>query len=155
MLDTKALSSAKYYIKKLTKSLKYIKSDKGKQAQIDMINAFVKLVNAYEALALKSVDTELIEKLLLGRFYGMLRAGDAPNATIDIDRMVQLMDDNLKLPKSLLKERVVMYLFTKEIELIVNESPTVEAIASATDIKEWDGMVDNLINQLITQRLWN
>jgi len=85
----------------------------------------------------------------------MLLAGDAPNATIDIDRMMLLMGDNLKLPKSLLKERVVMYLFTKEIELIVNESPTVEAIANATGVKEWDGMVDNLINQLITQRLWN
>lgn len=161
MLDTKAIKNAKYYIAKLTKNLSYIKSDKGKQAEIDMINAFIKLVNAYEALAMKRENVELVEKLLLGRFYAMLRAGDAPDKTVDIPLMVELLDENLRYPKSLFKERVVSYLFSKEIELTLFENRNADAQTALTAFKdapekeEWSMMVDDLLNQLITKRLWN
>ena len=66
------IKKAKYFIEKLTESLERMRSDKQKSFQIDMINAFINLVNTAELLTNANNQTDIMDSLLLSRIADQL-----------------------------------------------------------------------------------
>ena len=115
----KHIKEATYQIELLTDRLPNITNPQQQQNLVNLINAFITLINDCEALLQTQINTNVIDKLLLARMYSQM-VGDLDHK-INIHAIARNIDTNLEDSKELLKHQIITLLQQKEIENIVNK----------------------------------
>lgn len=170
----KHLKEATYQIELLKVKLEKVTNPYQQQNLLKLINSFITLLNSCEALLNNSINTDVVDRLLLARIYSQLM-GEALDEKVNIHSIVRNIDANLTDSKALLQHQITTFLQQKEIENIVNKLPSkktdtfnVKLTASAeqkthaakqlkeiTSIAQYDAMIEELLTELKNHIKWN
>ena len=169
----KHIKEATYQIELLTDRLPNITNPQQQQNLVNLINAFITLINDCEALLQNQINTNVIDKLLLARMYSQM-VGDL-DYKINIHAIARNIDTNLEDSKELLKHQIITLLQQKEIENIVKLLPNettknnyVKLTASENELNaaekqlktitseaEYNVMIEELLTEFKQHIKWN
>lgn len=144
------IEEAKRHVELMSSKLGYFKSLKSRNSQIDALNAFIRLINSFEGFLNEKYVLRSVEGLLCGRLYSMMFVSVLENKGIDIAEIVRKLDNDIRYP-AVKKEALVSFLNTENITACVlnnNRLPD-------QGYEYWQVVVDDLLNQLKRQMIWN
>ena len=149
----KSIKNVKYYIEKLKNDMPFIKNQTQLQHHVKMINAMIVLVNDVELLLQSKYKTDVIDRLILSRFYSQIFPLYQSDQKIDIHQIVRNIDDDLKYPVEYQKDRIVSFLISKSVDAELQKPQP--NLANITKQKEWELLLNNLLSEFKTQAKWN
>lgn len=142
----KNIKDVEYHVARLKKQIPFIKSQAHLDIQIKLINTIILLTNDIEMLLEDRMHTDIIDKLILARIYSQLFPMYRVEDKIDIQQIVRNISDNIDQPKELLKDKIIDFLVSKEIDLELTVSDP--DFTKITEHKEYEVMVYDLVDQL-------
>jgi len=170
----KHIKEATYQIELLKKRLPNVKNKQQQLNLLKLINTFITLLNDCESLMHQTIQTDVIDKLLLARLYSQMFAVNF-KGEIDMFKIVENIDTNLIESKEQQKHRIIELLRSKEIEAVVgslpnkttksgyikitassNEQETAMAqLNQVTTPEEYENMIEELLNEFKQTIQWN
>ena len=147
------LRDAAYWVNALKDKMPFIKDQVKLDKHVQLINTIINLVNDVEFLIDNTYKGDVIDKLILARFYSQIFPLYRPNDKINIHQIVRNIDDNIKQPKGIIEANIIDFLQGKEIDLELTKSiPNLNEITSA---EEYQKLLDGMVNQVKEHIEWN
>ena len=147
------VKDAKYWIEQLKSKMPYIKDQVKLDKHIKLINMIITLTNDVEFLVEHKFNGDVVDKLILARFYSQIFPLYKPHDKIDVKQIVRNIDDNITAPKAVIKKDIVDFLVGKEIDLeLTKEQPSLSTITSN---EQYSAMIDDMVNQVKQHIEWN
>ena len=152
----KSLKNAEYFITKMKEDLVNIKSKKQKDFTIDMLNAFIMLINNVDQINKKEPLLKVIDSLIVRRLYdGIKRSVALNDGSVDIKNVFREIDQDIKNPLKIqiedLSGLMVHLELTKLIETNSLDSESVKKV-SGTD---WSNLIKLNLKEFKTVAPWN
>lgn len=120
----KNIKTAKYYIEVLKGRMSFIKSDEKLTQHINLINAFILLINDLEdALKIKT-QSNLLDKLVLRELHDGLQNNVNDVDGLPIDYVMRNITNDLQLPVQYHKNRLENLLYDWRMNNIIRGIPT-------------------------------
>tara|TARA_R110002074_G_scaffold359279_2_gene531825 strand:+ start:2662 stop:3132 length:471 start_codon:yes stop_codon:yes gene_type:complete len=152
----KSLKDAEYFIGKMKEDLVNIKSKKQKDFTIDMLNAFIVLINNVEQINKKEPLLKVIDSLIVKRLYNdLLRSVALNNGSVDVKNVFREIHQDIENPLKIQIEDLTGLMVHLELtSLIDNNSLNSESVkkVSATD---WNDLINLNLKQFKTSISWN
>jgi|TARA_R110002096_G_scaffold407992_2_gene606772 hypothetical protein len=152
----KSLKDAEYFIGKMKEDLVNIKSKKQKDFTIDMLNAFIVLINNVEQINKKEPLLKVIDSLIVKRLYNdLLRSVALNNGSVDVKNVFREIHQDIENPLKIQIEDLTGLMVHLELtSLIDNNSLSSESVkkVSATD---WNDLIKLNLKQFKTSISWN
>ena len=152
----KSLKDAEYFIGKMKEDLVNIKSKKQKDFTIDMLNAFIVLINNVEQINKKEPLLKVIDSLIVKRLYNdLLRSVALNNGAVDVKNVFREIHQDIENPLKIQIEDLTGLMVHLELtSLIDNNSLSSESVkkVSATD---WNDLIKLNLKQFKTSISWN
>ena len=120
---------------------------------IQLVNCIITLVNDLEFMMENQISSDVIDKLILARFYSQIFPLYRPEDKINIKQIVRNIDDNITTPKETVMGEIASFLFCKEIDYeLTQTNPNLKEVTSK---EEYMGMLDDLVEQIKSHIEWN
>tara|TARA_R110000744_G_scaffold373654_1_gene485954 strand:- start:990 stop:1460 length:471 start_codon:yes stop_codon:yes gene_type:complete len=152
----KSLKDAEYFIGKMKEDLVNIKSKKQKDFTIDMLNAFIVLINNVDQINKKEPLLKVIDSLIVKRLYNdLLRSVALNNGSVDVKNVFREIHQDIENPLKIQIEDLTGLMVHLELtSLIDNNSLSSESVkkVSATD---WNDLINLNLKQFKTSISWN
>ena len=152
----KSLRDAEYFIGKMKEDLVNIKSKKQKDFTIDMLNAFIVLINNVDQINKKEPLLKVIDSLIVKRLYNdLLRSVALNNGSVDVKNVFREIHQDIENPLKIQIEDLTGLMVHLELtSLIDNNSLSSESVkkVSATD---WNDLIKLNLKQFKTSISWN
>tara|TARA_B110000211_G_C13895050_1_gene471295 strand:- start:25 stop:495 length:471 start_codon:yes stop_codon:yes gene_type:complete len=152
----KSLKDAEYFIGKMKEDLVNIKSKKQKDFTIDMLNAFIVLINNVDQINKKEPLLKVIDSLIVKRLYNdLLRSVALNNGSVDVKNVFREIHQDIENPLKIQIEDLTGLMVHLELtSLIDNNSLSSESVkkVSATD---WNDLIKLNLKQFKTSISWN
>ena len=152
----KTLKNAEYFITKMKEDLVNIKSKKQKDFTIDMLNAFIMLINNVDQINKKEPLLKVIDSLIVKRLYNdLLRSVALNNGSVDVKNVFREIHQDIENPLKIQIEDLTGLMVHLELTtLIDNNSLSSESVkkVSATD---WNDLIKLNLKQFKTSISWN
>ena len=152
----KSLKDAEYFIGKMKEDLVNIKSKKQKDFTIDMLNAFIVLINNVEQINKKEPLLKVIDSLIVKRLYNdLLRSVALNNGSVDVKNVFREIHQDIENPLKIQIEDLTGLMVHLELtSLIDNNSLSSESVkkVSATD---WNDLIKLNLKQFKASISWN
>mgnify|MGYP003675395988 FL=1 len=152
----KSLKDAEYFIGKMKEDLVNIKSKKQKDFTIDMLNAFIVLINNVDQINKKEPLLKVIDSLIVKRLYNdLLRSVALNNGSVDVKNVFREIHQDIENPLKIQIEDLTGLMVHLELtSLIDNNSLSSESVkkVSATD---WNDLIKLNLKQFKASISWN
>lgn len=147
------IKDAQYWVQQLKAKMPYIKDQVKLDKHISLINMIITLTNDVEFLIEQKYSGDVVDKLILARFYSQIFPLYKPHDKIDVKQIVRNIDDNITTPKAVLKKDIIDFLVGKEIDLeLTKQQPSLNTITSK---EQYEEMIDDMVNQVKQHIEWN
>lgn len=152
----KTLKNAEYFITKMKEDLVNIKSKKQKDFTIDMLNAFIMLINNVDQINKKEPLLKVIDSLIVRRLYdGIKRSVALNDGSVDIKNVFREIDQDIKNPLKIqiedLSGLMVHLELTKLIETNSLDSESVKKVSGS----DWGKLIKLNLKEFKTAASWN
>jgi|TARA_R110002153_G_scaffold216051_1_gene368678 hypothetical protein len=152
----KSLKNAEYFITKMKEDLVNIKSKKQKDFTIDMLNAFIMLINNVDQINKKEPLLKVIDSLIVRRLYdGIKRSVALNDGSVDIKNVFREIDQDIKNPLKIqiedLSGLMVHLELTKLIETNSLDSKSVKKVSRS----DWSNLIKLNLKEFKTVAPWN
>jgi hypothetical protein len=152
----KSLKNAEYFITKMKEDLVNIKSKKQKDFTIDMLNAFIMLINNVDQINKKEPLLKVIDSLIVTRLYdGIKRSVALNDRSFDIKNVFREIDQDIKNPLKIqiedLSGLMVHLELTKLIETNSLDSKSVKKVSRS----DWSNLIKLNLKEFKTVAPWN
>ncbi|TVZ55620.1 hypothetical protein OD91_0875 [Lutibacter sp. Hel_I_33_5] len=151
----KNIENAIYFIDVMKSDLETVKSAKQRDFKIDMINAFIVLINTIEALQDQSKLLKVIDSLLLERMYRDMFRYAAEGVPMHLSRIFYEIRQDIQNPLSAQKEKLVSFLFMEELTYLVNNNRLTDETVKSASGDGWSVLVDEKLNEFKEGIQWN
>lgn len=152
----KSLKNAEYFIYKMKEDLDNIKSKKQKDFTIDMLNAFIVLINNVEQINNQEPLQKVIDSLIVTRLYDTIKRSVAlNNGSVDIKNVFRQIDQDIKNPLKIQIEDLSGLMVHLELtKLIESGSLDFESVKNVS-VAEWDNLIKLNLKEFKTAVAWN
>ena len=152
----KSLKNAEYFITKMKEDLVNIKSKNQKDFTIDMLNAFIMLINNVDQINKKEPLLKVIDSLIVRRLYdGIKRSVALNDGSVDIKNVFREIDQDIKNPLKIqiedLSGLMVHLELTKLIETNSLDSESVKKVSGS----DWGKLIKLNLKEFKTAASWN
>lgn len=144
----KDIKNAKYFITKMQSDLDNIRNPKVKDFQIDALNSFIVLVNAFENFLQNRYKLDVVDGLICGRLNALFFNLIKDDQSWSIEEVVRVVSNDLEYP-SIKKDLLVSMLFTEEV------MRAVEGNKQLPKSNDFEVLVNELLQEFKQQMVWS
>jgi len=152
----KSLKNAEYFIYKMKEDLDNIKSKKQKDFTVDMLNAFIVLINNVEQINNQEPLQKVIDSLIVTRLYDtIMRSVALNNGSVDIKSVFRKIDQDITNPLKIQIEDLAGLMVHLELtKLIESGSLEFESVKNVC-VAEWGNLIKLNLKEFKTAVAWN
>jgi len=152
----KSLKNAEYFIYKMKEDLDNIKSKKQKDFTIDMLNAFIVLINNVEQINNQEPLQKVIDSLIVTRLYDTIKRSVAlNNGSVDIKNVFRQIDQDIKNPLKIQIEDLSGLMVHLELTKLIESGSLDFKSVKNVSVADWDNLIKLNLKEFKTAISWN
>ena len=119
----KTIKELQFHIERMKREIPFIKNQKDLDNHVAVINTMINAGNDLQLLLDNGVNTDVFERMALGRLYIQMRAYSPRTEVVPIDYIYDQMIDEIRLPVHLHREKIIQFMQEKDFDQYINLLP--------------------------------
>ena len=119
----KTLKELHYHIERMKREIPFIKNQRDLDNHVATINTMINAGNDLQLLLDNGINTDVFERMVLGRLYIQMRAYSPRTEVVPIDYIYDQIIDEITLPIHLHREKIIQFMQGKDLDQYINMLP--------------------------------